>query len=258
MNKREYAFGDDEVAARRLADLAALYEPTTRAFLAAHASTRPALALDLGCGPGHTTALLAEVLQPERIVGVDESEAFLDEARRRLPDAEFVAHDVRVLSFPVPPADVVYARFLLAHLPDPADVAVAWTRLLAPDGVLLLEEGEAMSSSNAACARYLDLVRATLRAEGRELFPGAALAGIGDGQTHRVRHCDTVTIRRPARQFAGLFAPNLRQWGPRALELGVANETDLGRLRTSLEGMATGDAGGIVTAVLRQVALTRP
>lgn len=44
-----------------------------------------------------------------------------------------------------------------------------------------------------------------------------------------------------------LFSTNLRQWGPRALELGVATELELRRLATGLDGMLTGDATGTVT-----------
>jgi hypothetical protein len=60
-----YAFGDSTPAARRLALLAEVFEPTSRAFLD-HVGTRlagpPGLAVDLGCGPGHTTRLLSSVL----------------------------------------------------------------------------------------------------------------------------------------------------------------------------------------------------
>ena len=256
--RREYAFGDDEGAARRLADLARLYEPTSAAFLTAHAPQGPPLALDLGCGPGHTTRLVAETLRSGRTIGVDESAAFVDQARQGAPPGvEYLRHDVRQLPLPVPPADVVYARFLLAHLPRPADVARLWTGLLAEGGVLLLEDTEHMESTNSVCTRYLDLVQATLAAEGRELFAGRRLAQLEAEDGYAVRHSGAVEVRQPARRYAALFAPNLRQWGDRALELGVAGEMELRRLATGLDGMATGDAHGTVTAVLRQVVLAR-
>lgn len=256
--RREYAFGDDEGAARRLADLARLYEPTSAAFLTAHAPQNPPLALDLGCGPGHTTRLVAEALRPRRTIGVDDSAAFVDQARQAAPaGVEYLRHDVRQLPFPAPPADVVFARFLLAHLPRPAEVARLWTGLLTEGGVLLLEDTERMESTNAVCTRYLDLVQATLAAEGRELFAGRPLARLESVDGCVLRHSAAVEVRQPARRYAALFAPNLRQWGHRALELGVAEETELRRLATGLEGMATGDAQGTVTAVLRQVVLAR-
>ncbi len=57
----------------RLAFVADLFDESSRAFLSEAVGFRPRLALDLGCGPGHTTRLLAEVLRPGRVVGVDRS-----------------------------------------------------------------------------------------------------------------------------------------------------------------------------------------
>jgi len=37
---------------------------------------------------------------------------------------------------------VIYARFLLAHLPEPGVLAHAWAGELAPGGLLILEEVE--------------------------------------------------------------------------------------------------------------------
>ena len=56
-----YAFRDSAAAARRLAMVAAAFEPSSRAFLERFAGGTPGLAVDLGCGPGHTTLLLDEV-----------------------------------------------------------------------------------------------------------------------------------------------------------------------------------------------------
>lgn len=78
-----YAFGDDPAAARRLARLAELFGPTSSAFIARAVTDPPRLALDLGCGPGHTTRLLAEATGAAQTVGLDRARAFLDLARAR-------------------------------------------------------------------------------------------------------------------------------------------------------------------------------
>ena len=61
-----YAFGDSAPAARRLALLADLFEPASQPFLARFAGRQLGLAVDLGCGTGYTTRLLASVLEPCR------------------------------------------------------------------------------------------------------------------------------------------------------------------------------------------------
>jgi SAM-dependent methyltransferase len=87
-------FADSETAAARLALGAAIFAPATRAFLARVGGDRRSV-LDLGCGPGHTTRLLAAACPHATVTGVDRSEAFLAAARSdgdtRL---RFVAHDV--------------------------------------------------------------------------------------------------------------------------------------------------------------------
>jgi len=140
-----YAFGDSALAARRLALLAEVFEPTSRAFLAhvgAHLSgPPPELAVDLGCGPGHTTRLLVSVLGPRRVLGLDQSASFVALAAADAPPgAEFAVHDVTAVPFPCPPAGLLSCRFLLGHLPDPAAALAAWRRV-APEGRLVLFEG---------------------------------------------------------------------------------------------------------------------
>jgi SAM-dependent methyltransferase len=72
-----YAFGDSAPAARRLGLLADLFEPPSRAFLERFAGRPLDLAIDLGCGTGHTTRLLASVLGPRRTIGLDQSASFV-------------------------------------------------------------------------------------------------------------------------------------------------------------------------------------
>src|ERR1700754_1705417 len=57
-----YSFGDSPTAADRLAVMARVFEPEMRVFLAKWSHLSPELAIDLGCGPGYTTRLLAEIL----------------------------------------------------------------------------------------------------------------------------------------------------------------------------------------------------
>ena len=85
---------------------------------------RPRLALDLGCGPGFTTRLLSRIARPERTVGVDRSEAFLSRARASsAAGEEYVAADVAVVPLQIARLgerpDLIYARFLASHLPEP-------------------------------------------------------------------------------------------------------------------------------------------
>lgn len=251
-----YAFGDSAAATRRLDDLAALHAPTTDAFLREHGPERPPLAIDLGCGPGHTTHLLATVLAPVRTVGVDSSPAYVGRAQQVYPDLEFLREDVTT-PLPLPPARAVYGRFILAHLPEPERCVAGWAGLLDEGGTLLLEEGERMTTDVAACAEYLELVATMFAAEGRELFPGARLAGLDGGEGWRVTHSGTVELAVPARRYAALFLPNLAEWGPRAVAAGITDDRRLARLAAALEAVIAGSGNAPVVSAMRQVVVRR-
>src|SRR4030095_10992476 len=79
--KGGYAFGDSDRAAQRLALVARVFEPASREFLAAAGRRGGALAVDLGCGPGHSTELLASGVGRARCVGLDSSPAYVEAAR---------------------------------------------------------------------------------------------------------------------------------------------------------------------------------
>jgi trans-aconitate 2-methyltransferase len=65
-----------------------------RELLARVELASPELVIDLGCGPGNSTALLHARWPGARVVGVDSSPAMLARARAELPTLEFVEADV--------------------------------------------------------------------------------------------------------------------------------------------------------------------
>jgi SAM-dependent methyltransferase len=272
-----YAFGDTEPAARRLGLLADLFDPVSRAFLARHTPRGARLAVDLGCGPGHTTRLLAATAGAARTVGLDASAAFLATARNAAARSgqpagvEFVRHDVRRVPFPetARAADVVYARFLLAHLADVPAVVAAWCGQLGPGGLLLLEETEAIDADQPALHVYIDRVERLLAARGTTVYAGAALGDAvpgralgrpADGRPVRVVHNATTRLDVPAPQAAGMFALNLAVWRADPLLRdeqpsldGLA--ADLDRLHDAGSGTNTESDTSQITWILRQAAL---
>jgi trans-aconitate 2-methyltransferase len=96
------------------------------------------LVYDLGCGPGNSTELLKRRFPDARIVGVDTSESMLAHARRRVPDALFVAHDVADFS-PGAPADLIFANAVLQFLPDHQKLFPRLMSYLAPGGCLAVQ-----------------------------------------------------------------------------------------------------------------------
>jgi trans-aconitate 2-methyltransferase len=253
-----YAFGDSAPAARRLALLADVFEPPSRELLKRFAGMPLDLAVDLGCGPGHTTRLVSSVTGARRTLGLDQSEAFVALAAAGAPPGvSFAVHDVTVVPFPAGPAGLVYGRFLLSHLPDPAAALAAWATQLAPGGLLLVEEVERIHTAQPALRRYLDTAAALLAGRGHTLEIGAALHRLPD-PPGLVRRLDRVApLAPPAALAASMFAQNLAVWRGDAAGSGVATGADLDRLAADLAAVAAGTADGTIAWELRQLAFER-
>ena len=144
-----YAFGDSSDAARRLAVVHRVFVPLADRLLDDVVNRSPGVVADLGCGPGHTTRFLVERWRAAEVIGVDESEGFLALATSHVPGVRFVHGDVTDPdALPAGRADVVYARCLLAHLPDVAGAISTGREWLAPEGRLVLEEPERIEADD--------------------------------------------------------------------------------------------------------------
>jgi trans-aconitate 2-methyltransferase len=253
MSAGGYTFGDSEMAARRLAEVAAVFGAPTRAFLGRVVGGSVGMAVDLGCGPGYTTELLGRCLRPRRLAGLDRSEAFLERARRRVPGADFHVHDVTATPLPTGPADLLFARFLLTHLPLPGRVVAAWATQLVPGGLLLLDEVEWIRTRDPALAGYLRTVAAVLEARGHRLEVGAVIDALPDPPGLERRASQVAVHEVDPARAAAMFRTNLSVWrhDPDAREL--AGTAALDRLDRDLAGQCTAP----ITWGLRQVAWAR-
>jgi trans-aconitate 2-methyltransferase len=254
-----YAFGDGPAAARRLDLLAELFEPASRLFLerVAALARQPGLGVDLGCGTGHTTRLVADVLKPDRTVGLDQSEFFVAVAAGGPPGVEFAVHDVTRVPFPCPPADVCYGRLLLSHLPDPGAALAAWATQLAPGGLLLADEVDRIHTDLPALRGYLEVAGALLATRGHTLEIGQVLTRLPDPPGLLRRDDRIGHLAPPAHRAAAMFALNLAVWGGEAVRAGVATPERLDRLAADLGAVADGEVEGSIRWELRQLVLQR-
>jgi trans-aconitate 2-methyltransferase len=240
-----YTFGDGDVAQDRLRLLAEAFEPTSRALLGRlprAPAGEPGFVVDLGCGAGYTTDLLCDLAGMGSVVAIDRSRRLVDVARARLgPRAEVLEHDVATTPFPLPPARLLYARFLLTHLRDVTRVLVAWKAAVVPGGLVVLEETAYMTSAHPALRRYYALVERMQAHYGQAMYIGrsldeaARLAGLSTVES-RVADLDL-----PAARMARLHALNLQTWKDDAFAQASFDPTELGELSTTLGRIAAGD-----------------
>jgi trans-aconitate 2-methyltransferase len=235
-----YTFGDGHTAGERLALLASVFDPTTAAFLGEAVTDRPRLALDLGCGPGFTTRLLAGLTGAERTVGLDASGAFVRRARMDAPAGmSFEVHDVTHVPFPVSGADLVFARYLLAHLPHPLVLVREWAAQTAPGGHLVLEEIEDIHTDCSAFDRYLRIVGSMMASRHGDLHVGRVLRDAPPPPGSRTVTSRAATIEPSASVAARMFRLNLDNWRHDPWVVENWNDRALADLAHELDALAT-------------------
>ncbi|HYC00850.1 MAG TPA: trans-aconitate 2-methyltransferase [Candidatus Limnocylindrales bacterium] len=94
--------------------------------------------VDLGCGPGNSSALLRARWPHARIRGIDSSPQMLEQARREVPSVEWIQADAANWQ-PQEPVDVLYANAVFHWLPDHDRLLPRLISALAPGGVLAVQ-----------------------------------------------------------------------------------------------------------------------
>jgi trans-aconitate 2-methyltransferase len=254
----EYVFGDTDAAARRLELVAESWASPSAAFLRDDVPRRPRLALDLGCGPGHTTRLVASTTRARRTVGFDTSEDFIARARADAPEAvAFLNHDVMELPFPTGRANLVYARFVLSHIPRPDRIVRAWMTQLELGGVLAIDEVEWIRTDNPVFRRYLTMLAALLEARGSSLAAGP-IADKFDGGPGGRKRTSVVRVHAVAGALAAeLFALNFATWREEPFVRDSQSRADLDDLDTELRELAHGPSRATISWGMRQITFER-
>ena len=211
------------------------------AYLLAHLRAGMDL-LDVGCGPASITADLAERVAPGRVVALDAAAGALEAARATLRErglseqVEVTSGDVMALPFEDASFDVVHAHQVLQHLADPVGALAEMRRLTRPGGIVAVRDAvySAMTwfPEPAGMEQWRSVYMATARANGGEPDAGSRLlswaraAGFADASASASTWCYATPADR-AWQSQTWAQRCLTSFGPRAVELGLADRADL-------------------------------
>ena len=211
------------------------------AYLLAHLRAGMDL-LDVGCGPASITADLAERVAPGRVVALDAASGALEAARATLRDrglseqVEVTSGDVMALPFEDASFDVVHAHQVLQHLADPVGALAEMRRVTRPGGIVAVRDAvySAMTwfPEPAGMEQWRSVYMATARANGGEPDAGSRLlswaraAGFADASASASTWCYATPADR-AWQSQTWAQRCLTSFGPRAVELGLADRADL-------------------------------
>lgn len=107
--------------------------------LAAQVTIEPATALDLGCGPGNSTRVVAERFPAARVTGADQDANMLARARRDLPDVRFMACSLPEGLDALGTYDLVFSNACLHWVPNHERLFPRLMGLLNPGGRLAVQ-----------------------------------------------------------------------------------------------------------------------
>jgi len=253
----KYTFGTSAIARDRLRLIADFFNPLADDLVRSHIRMAPRTALDIGCGPGFTTDMLAHATGAHRVCGIDSSEDFLRDAKKMYPCYEFIRHDVTELPFPIRP-DVMYVRFVLSHLDNPVHRINDWTTQLAADGFIVVDETEAVESDLNCFSTYLSVNEAIIAAQGARLFVGKEIA-VGSYESEVLTN-ECSILRVPDRLAASWFLPNVNSiWKDNPITHERLTGPEVVALRKELTGLASSrEDSSRITWKMRRIVLKKP
>jgi trans-aconitate 2-methyltransferase len=248
--KEHYTFGDNDAAADRLALLARAFEPSSARLLDRVRPSRPPRAVDLGCGPGYTTALVHRTVGARDTWGLDASERLVSRARASVARDEshtaiaFAVHDVTESPFPVSEVEFFYARYLFTHLASPRSVFDACASAAAPDARFVIEDNCALESMDPLFANYYDRVKAMHAHYGQNMFIGERLPQLAADTAWTMERFERTRIELDGRVMARLHAINVRTWRLDPFAASTFDAQELDAMASALDDVA----GGVRTA----------
>ena len=155
-----YAIRGGNEGKERLDVLARVLLPTTAQLLDRVGLITGMKCLDVGCGGGHVTMLMAGIVGPEgSVIGADTDAEILALARKdaeaaKLTNTTFQQLDACACLWHKE-FDVAYARFLLSHLNEPQNCLAAMVEACLPGGTIVIEDTDFTGSfCYPPCAAY--------------------------------------------------------------------------------------------------------
>jgi len=240
MEDTDYAFGRSHAEYNRLIEQAELLRPLTERMLLAAGIRSGMHVLDVGCGVGDVSFLVAAIVgQDGSVTGVDlDAEAIKVAEKRRtergLTNIEFRNADARLVE-PGRLFDAAVGRFVIMFMSDPTVALRLIAERVRPGGIVAFQEPDvrvttAPTMSQPILAHLQDLLVRTFERSGARPEVGAELywrmldAGLKPEQRPLAEIPVLIGQGEVAYRRWALFA---RSMLPKIVEYGLATEKDV-------------------------------
>jgi ubiquinone/menaquinone biosynthesis C-methylase UbiE len=140
-----YVLGNRDSEIARLEVQAALFEPLTKQTLLNAGLKKGRSCIDIGCGSGSVTRLMAKIVgETGRVVGVDIDKRYLQYCNRSTTsrqNIEFIHDDICKSRLDDKERfDIVYSRFMFHHLTDRIEAVRSMRRLTKKGGTIMIQD----------------------------------------------------------------------------------------------------------------------
>jgi ubiquinone/menaquinone biosynthesis C-methylase UbiE len=140
-----YILGNRDSEIARLEMQANLFEPLTKQTLLNAGLKTGMSCIDIGCGSGSVTRLMAKIVgESGRVVGVDIDDRYLEYCNRSISsrqNVEFIHDDICKSHLGSKEKfDIVYSRFTFHHLPDRKEAVRSMKRLTKKHGIVMIQD----------------------------------------------------------------------------------------------------------------------
>lgn len=168
--------------------------------------------LDLGCGPGSTTEIIASYNNCIHVTGVDREPRFIEYANKKTTcqKIQYIVGDCYSLPFEDNTFDCCYARYVFQHLMFPVKALHEIKRVVKSDGIIGIHDFDyellkitPQISELRKIQRFNSMVKAF---SGGDAFVGRKLAGyLEDAGVKNVSTLFTYTNNIKNKEFMTLF-----------------------------------------------------
>lgn len=197
-------------------------------------------AVDVGCGPGALTTVLADRLGAGRVSAVDPSEPFVHAARSRLPGVDVRSATAEDLPFADDTFDAALSELVVHFMSDPLAGAREMLRVTRPGGIVAACVWD-LVGGRAPQSMFFQAMREATGSGQDEMDRVGAAAGQIE-ELLRTAGCASVTgtaltVAVPQASFEEWWEPFTLGVGPPGQQLAALDERDRSRVRDAARAM---------------------